>query len=70
MIGAGEQSGALDDFLTNHYHKASDYLSLSFSHEGAEKFARAGFLTGLYIANDERRPQWNENDFFGEKFSP
>jgi len=60
----------LDDFLKNHYHKASDDLSLSFSHEGAERFARAGFLTGLYIANDERRPQWNENDFFGEKFAP
>ena len=60
---------ALDDFLKNHYHQASDDLDLPYSSEGAERFARAGLVMGLIVADDDERPRWVENDFFGDKFS-
>ncbi|MEJ2086229.1 MAG: M28 family metallopeptidase [Acidobacteriota bacterium] len=56
------------DFLTNHYHTPSDDLSLPIDWESAEKFALANYLLGLKIANDWRRPTWNEGDFFGKRF--
>jgi len=60
---------ALDDFLKNHYHQSSDGLELPYSSEGAERFARAGLLMGLIVANADERPRWVENDFFGDKFA-
>lgn len=60
---------ALNDFLQNHYHRASDDLSLPYSAEGAARFARAGLLLGLLVADADERPRWIENDFFGDKFA-
>ena len=60
---------ALDDFLKNHYHQSSDDLDLPYSAEGAERFARAGLLMGLIVADDDERPRWVENDFFGDRFA-
>ena len=62
-------AAALDDFLKNHYHQASDDLSLPYSSEGAERFARAGLIMGLLVADADERPHWVENDFFGDKFA-
>lgn len=62
-------AAALDDFLKNHYHQASDDLSLPYSPEGAERFARAGLLMGLIVADADERPRWVADDFFGDKFS-
>ena len=59
----------LDDFLKNHYHRASDDLALPYSDEGAEKSVQAALLLGLFVADDDNRPEWNEGDFFGDKFS-
>lgn len=58
----------LTDFLKNHYHQPTDDLSLPFSPEGAQRFARWALLTGLGIAADRERPRWNEGDFFGITF--
>ena len=60
---------ALDDFLKNHYHQSSDDLDLPYSAEGAERFSRAGLLMGLIVADDDERPRWVDNDFFGDKFA-
>ena len=60
---------ALDDFLKNHYHQSSDDLSLPYSSEGAERFARAGLVMGLLVADAEEQPRWLEGDFFGDKFA-
>lgn len=59
----------LDDFLKNHYHRASDDLDLPWSAEGAGRFARAAMAMGLIVANDDARPRWNDGDFFGDKFA-
>ncbi len=63
-------SALLEDFLKNHYHRASDDLDLPYSAEGAQRFARTALILGLIVANQEERPRWNEDDFFGEKFAP
>ena len=59
----------LDDFLKNHYHQPSDDLNLPYSNDGARHFVQAALLLGLNVANDDARPSWNENDFFGDKFA-
>lgn len=59
----------LDDFLKNHYHRASDDLDLPWSAEGAGRFARAAMAMGLIVANGDERPRWNDGDFFGDKFA-
>lgn len=56
------------EFLTTYYHTPKDDLSRPIDWDSAERFALANYLLGLEIANDIRRPTWNEGDFFGEKF--
>ena len=76
-LKAGSQSSspdvdgaaALDDFLKNHYHRASDDLDLPYDGAAAERFARMGLLLGLIVADNQQRPRWNDADFFGEKFA-
>ncbi|MDH4048813.1 MAG: M28 family metallopeptidase [Gammaproteobacteria bacterium] len=66
---AVDGAAMLQDFLKNHYHRASDDLSLPFSAEGAEKFVQTALLLGLEIAEQNERPKWNRGDFFGDKFA-
>jgi Zn-dependent M28 family amino/carboxypeptidase len=60
---------ALDDFLKNHYHQASDDSDLPYDTATGQKFGQVGMLLGLIVADDNSRPQWNEGDFFGDKFA-
>jgi Zn-dependent M28 family amino/carboxypeptidase len=52
----------------DHYHQPSDDLSRPVDWDSAVRFARANARIGYAIANDDKRPTWNEGDFFGEKF--
>ncbi|GHE99341.1 M28 family metallopeptidase [Thalassotalea profundi] len=65
-INGGEVFG---DFLKNHYHQHSDQLDLPINYEAAAKFALVNMMIGLEIANQEKRPTWNEGDFFGKTFA-
>jgi hypothetical protein len=56
------------EFLQTHYHQPSDDLSRPVDWPSAVRFARANVRIGYAVAEDERRPTWNEGDFFGEKF--
>jgi Zn-dependent M28 family amino/carboxypeptidase len=58
----------VQNFLKNHYHQASDDLSLPFDKVGVENYAKGALLIGVNIANENERPQWLEGDFFGEQF--
>lgn len=59
---------AFTHFLQTHYHQPSDQVGLPFHDESALAFARAKYFMVRGIADDPRRPTWNEGDFFGEKF--
>jgi hypothetical protein len=54
--------------LVTHYHRPSDDLELPVDWDSAVRFARTKARIGYVIGNDDRRPTWNEGDFFGEKF--
>lgn len=56
------------DFLHTHYHRPSDDLTQPVDWPSAVRFARANVRIGYAVAEDEKRPSWNEGDFFGEKF--
>ena len=56
------------EFMSKHYHRPSDDLSLPFNEIAAGKFARTNFQIGLGLANADERPTWNVDDFFGDKF--
>ena len=61
--------GALfSQHLQTHYHQPSDDLSRPIDWESALRFARVNVRIGYAIAEDGQRPQWNEGDFFGDKF--
>jgi hypothetical protein len=64
-IDAGKE---FTGFLQTHYHQPSDDVGLPFNDESALAFTRAKYHMIRYIADDSRRPTWNEGDFFGEKF--
>ncbi|MDF2179291.1 M28 family metallopeptidase [Aliiglaciecola sp. CAU 1673] len=57
------------EFIQKHYHKPSDELNDSFNWQAAKRFAEVNFQIGLSLADDNKRPTWNEDDFFGRAFS-
>ncbi len=56
-------------FLKEHYHKPSDDLNLPINYRAAARFTRINARAGEIIANETKRPQWHEGDFFGTTFS-
>lgn len=57
------------EFLGTHYHKPSDDLNLPFNWTAATKFTAVNFQIGLTLAEQEKRPAWNEDSFFGKTFA-
>ena len=57
------------DHLKNHYHEPSDDLSRPVDWDSAVRFARAHARIGYGVATDAPRPQWNDGNFFGERFA-
>jgi len=58
------------DHRTNHYHKPSDDMSRPIVWEDALAFTRANARIGWGIANDDARPTWNEDSFYGNLYAP
>ncbi|WP_286233648.1 M28 family metallopeptidase [Thalassotalea sediminis] len=57
------------DFLKNHYHQHSDQIDLPIRWDAAASFAEVNMMIGLEIANGDKRPTWNQGDFFGKTFA-
>jgi Zn-dependent M28 family amino/carboxypeptidase len=57
------------DFFVEHYHQPTDDAHLPINYSAGATFARVNFQIGTEIANDENKPSWNENNFFGDTFS-
>ena len=56
-------------FMSTHYHRPSDDMSLPFDPAAAEQYARMNYLVGLDVANAKDRPKWQDNNFFGNLFA-
>ena len=66
----GKDGGAIfREFLGNTYHSPADDIDQEIDYNAGAKFAHANWLIATAIANDERRPAWNEGDFFGDTFA-
>jgi Zn-dependent M28 family amino/carboxypeptidase len=65
-INGGEVFG---DFFKNHYHQHSDEATLPIRYDAAASFAEVNMMIGLEIANGDKRPTWNQGDFFGKTFA-
>ena len=65
-IDGGKMFG---DFLKNHYHQHSDQIDLPIRWDAAASFAEVNMMIGLEIANGDKRPTWNQGDFFGKTFA-
>ena len=50
------------------YHTPQDDMNQEFDFEAAAMHAKINFLIGYLTANDQQRPAWNKDDFFGKKF--
>lgn len=51
-----------------HYHQPSDDSTRPVDWDSALRFARANVRIGVAIAAEDKRPTWNEGDFFGDMF--
>jgi len=59
----------LDGFLSSHYHQPSDDLSLPIDYAAAARLAALNAAIGRNVADADKAPRWNTNDFFGERFA-
>jgi Zn-dependent M28 family amino/carboxypeptidase len=58
----------LNNFLATNYHQPSDDMSQAFIWSAANTFTQVNFEIGLTLGNDNERPTWNEDSFFGQTF--
>ena len=58
----------LNNFLATNYHQPSDDMSQAFIWSAARTFTQVNFEIGLTLGNDNERPTWNEDSFFGQTF--
>lgn len=63
-----EGSEVLNNFLASHYHRPSDDMNQPFVWAAARTFTQVNFEIGLTLGNDQQRPTWNEDSFFGKTF--
>lgn len=57
------------EFITTHYHKPTDDISLPILYEDAARFADVNYEIAWAVANAPSRPTWNDGDFFGDLFA-
>lgn len=66
----GEDGGKVwGDFFANHYHKPSDSLDLPVNYDSAKIFADVNIRIGLTVANQDEKPSWKPDSFFGQTFA-
>lgn len=74
-VGVNSSQPGVDGFanlkrwLVTVYHSPKDDLSQPIHYETSARFAGFLWRLGYAIAADSQRPHWNDNDFFGRKFS-
>ncbi len=67
--GAGEGGTVFQQFLAGDYHQPSDDLSKPIDFVAGARFARVNYEILKAIADGERKPTWNDGDFFGNLYA-
>ena len=66
----GEDGGKVwGEFFAKHYHKPTDSLDLPINYDSAKVFAEVNIRIALTAANQDERPYWLEDSFFGKTFA-
>jgi Zn-dependent M28 family amino/carboxypeptidase len=68
MANGGDKAWAT--YLSTHYHRPSDDLSLPIVWSAGAKFAEFNYRVVKALADGDGRPQWYANDYFGDLFAP
>ena len=70
FLGTGNGGeDAFKSFMATHYHRVSDQPDLPILYDVAAKFAELNYRIARGIANADRRPDWNDGDFFGDLYA-
>ena len=56
-------------FISTNYHKPGDDFTQPFNWKAATKFTEVNYQIGHTLANQDKKPSWNEGDFFGNTFA-
>jgi Zn-dependent M28 family amino/carboxypeptidase len=68
--GDERDGGAINTaYRQERYHTPFDDMSQDFDFESGADHARINFLTGYIVAQEDRRPTWNQGDFFAGLFA-
>jgi Zn-dependent M28 family amino/carboxypeptidase len=59
-----------EDHLKKHYHKPSDDMTRPIFWDETLAFIRANARIGWGIGNDDARPTWNDDSFYGNLYAP
>jgi hypothetical protein len=68
MANGGDKAWA--GYLSTHYHRPSDDLSLPIVWKAGAKFAEFNYRVVRTLADADARPQWYSKDYFGDLFAP
>lgn len=60
----------VQDHLKNHYHKPSDDLTRPIEWDSVMRFTRVNARIGWSVGNDDARPTWNDDSFYGNLYAP
>ena len=66
MANGGEKAWA--QHFAKNYHRPSDDMNNNINFDAAAKFAELKTRITLQVANADKRPLWNKNDFFAKNF--
>jgi Zn-dependent M28 family amino/carboxypeptidase len=72
MLATGMANGgdkAWGTYLSAHYHRPSDDLSLPILWSAGAKFAEFNYRVVKALADADTRPQWYTKDYFGDLFA-
>ena len=67
MANGGEKAWA--EHFAKNYHRPSDDMNNNINFKAAAKFAELKTRITLQVANDDEKPLWNKDDFFGREFN-
>ncbi|MBW0144185.1 M28 family peptidase [Sphingomicrobium clamense] len=65
-----DEQDVYDDFLENRYHKVGDQLGQPLDWDAAAKFAWMNYLITRSMTDDDQKPMWYADSFFGRSTAP
>ena len=65
-----DEQDVYDDFLENRYHKLGDQVGQPLDWDAAAKFAWMNYLITRSMTDDDQKPMWYADSYFGTSTAP